>query len=59
VPLRALAREAARASLQAVQIGDRNREQAQVLGGLQVGETVIVFPSDLVVDGVEINDTEN
>jgi len=44
-----------RASLRAVQIGDRNREHAQVLGGLQVGETVIVFPSDLVVDGALVN----
>ncbi|TFH75070.1 HlyD family efflux transporter periplasmic adaptor subunit [Gammaproteobacteria bacterium LSUCC0112] len=44
-----------RASLRAVQIGDRNREQAQVLDGLQADETVIIFPSDLVVDGVEVS----
>ena len=45
-----------RASLRAVQTGDRNREHAQVLAGLQAGDTVIIFPSDLVVDGVEVND---
>ena len=45
-----------RASLRAVQTGDRNREHAQVLAGLQPGDTVIIFPSDLVVDGVEVND---
>lgn len=44
-----------RASLQAVQIGDRNREYAQVLDGLQAGAEVIIFPSDLVVDGVEVS----
>jgi HlyD family secretion protein len=48
-----------RASLRAVQTGDRNREHAQVLDGLQAGDRVIIFPSDLVVDGVEVNDTEN
>lgn len=46
-----------RASLRAVQTGDRNREHAQVLDGLQAGDRVIIFPSDLVVDGVEVNDT--
>jgi hypothetical protein len=30
-----------------------------VLDGLQAGDAVIIFPSDLVVDGVEINDTGN
>ena len=48
-----------RASLRAVQTGDRNREHAQVLDGLQAGDRVIIFPSDLVVDRVEVNDTEN
>jgi len=48
-----------RANLRAVQTGDRNREHAQVLDGLQAGDRVIIFLSDLVVDGVEVNDTGN
>lgn len=48
-----------RASLRAVQIGDRNREYAQVLDGLQSGDSVIIFPSDLVVDGIEVSAGEN
>lgn len=48
-----------RASLRAVQIGDRNRGHAQVVEGLQAGDTVIIFPSDLVVDGVEVNAGED
>ena len=48
-----------RARLRAVQAGDRNREHAQVLAGLQAGDTVIIFPSDLVVDGVQVNNTGN
>lgn len=47
-----------RASLRMVQIGDRNREHARVLDGLQAGDTVIIFPSDLVLDGVEVNTGE-
>jgi HlyD family secretion protein len=44
-----------RANLREVQIGDRNREYAQVLEGLQAGTEVIIFPSDLVADGVEVS----
>ncbi|MDP2284020.1 MAG: hypothetical protein Q8L06_07765, partial [Pseudohongiella sp.] len=48
-----------RASLRAVQIGDRNREHAQVLDGAQPGDMVILFPSDLVVEGVEVSSSES
>lgn len=48
-----------RASLRMVQIGDRNREHAQVQEGLQAGDYVIVFPSDLVLDGVEVSTGED
>ncbi|MDO8907614.1 MAG: efflux RND transporter periplasmic adaptor subunit [Pseudohongiella sp.] len=44
-----------RASLREVRIGDRNREYAQVLDGLQPGTEVIIFPSDLVIDGAEVS----
>ncbi|MAO40684.1 MAG: hypothetical protein CMK70_10825 [Pseudohongiella sp.] len=44
-----------RARLRQVSIGERNREYAQVLAGLEAGEQVIVFPSDLVQNGVAID----
>jgi len=43
-----------RARLQSVQIGRRGRDRAQVLGGLEEGDEVILFPSDLVQDGVRV-----
>ena len=42
------------ASERAVEIGERNRQEAQVLGGLEVGEQVIVYPGDSVDDGVRV-----
>ncbi len=42
-----------RASLRPVEIGQRNRLEAEVLAGLAESESVIVHPSDDVVDGVE------
>lgn len=62
VPVSALFRRAAdwhvfvvdndRARLQIVQLGQRNSAYAEVLSGLQSGDVVVVFPSDLVADGV-------
>lgn len=42
------------AVLRAVQTGQRSAEFAQVVAGLQDGEVVVVFPSDLVMDGVPV-----
>ncbi len=40
------------ARLRAVDAGERSAEYAEVLGGLQEGERVVIFPSDAVADGV-------
>jgi HlyD family secretion protein len=40
-----------RARLRAVQVGPRGGQQAVVEGGLELGERVIVYPSDAVHDG--------
>ena len=46
--------EQEQAALRPVQIGRRNRDLAQVLGGLQQHERVILFPSDQVMDGTPV-----
>lgn len=46
--------EADTAMLRAVQTGQRNVEFAEVLDGLEAGAEVVVFPSDLVEDGVPV-----
>ncbi|TXH99378.1 MAG: HlyD family efflux transporter periplasmic adaptor subunit [Pseudorhodobacter sp.] len=43
-----------RARLQIISLGERNESLAQVLDGLQPGDTVILHPSDLVTDGVSV-----
>ena len=43
-----------RVRLQALQIGARSSEYAQVLEGLSDGEQVIIFPSDQVVEGLAV-----
>jgi HlyD family secretion protein len=43
-----------RAERRAVRIGERNGLDAQVLDGLAEGEEVVLFPSDLVRDGVRL-----
>lgn len=43
-----------RARLRTVQVGKRNPLQAEVLGGLSQGETVIVHPGELVRDGQRV-----
>ena len=44
-----------RAELRTVEIGHRGVERAEVLGGLEDGERVVVFPSDLIEDGVRLD----
>lgn len=46
------------ARLRQVTIGERNREQTQVVDGLSAGEQIIVFPSDQVADGVRVESRE-
>ncbi len=45
-----------RVQLREVQIGRRNSAQAEVLAGLAEGERVVVFPSDLVLDGIAVQE---
>jgi len=42
------------ASRRIVQIGHRNNQSAEILGGIDEGERVIVHPSDQIADGVTI-----
>ncbi len=41
--------------LRSVLIGQRGREHTRVLGGVTEGEQVVVYPSDLINDGVEVS----
>jgi HlyD family secretion protein len=43
-----------RARVRQVALGERNDRLAQVVDGLQPGDTVILHPSDLVADGVSV-----
>lgn len=43
-----------RARLQAVEIGQRSTDLAQVLDGIEAGTEVILFPSDQISDGVRV-----
>jgi len=43
-----------RAQVQSLSLGERNESFAQVLNGLQPGDTVILHPNDLVADGVSV-----
>ena len=40
-----------RAALRRIEVGERNAQEAQVLGGLEVGEQVVVYPSDSLGNG--------
>ena len=42
------------AVLRSIEIDRRNREYALVSGGLEAGDVVIQYPSDLIEDGVEV-----
>ncbi len=46
--------EEGRARLRAIEIGRRGADRAEVLAGLEAGDLVVVFPSDLVADGVPV-----
>jgi HlyD family secretion protein len=43
-----------RAQLQTIRLGERNDELAQVLSGVQAGDTVILHPSDRISDGIAV-----
>lgn len=43
-----------RARMRIVQVGERNHEVAQVIGGLQAGAVVVLHPPDTIVDGARI-----
>jgi HlyD family secretion protein len=47
--------ESGRARLRDVEIGHRGAEDAEVLGGLEQDDVVILFPSDLIEDGVSVS----
>jgi HlyD family secretion protein len=47
--------ENSQASLRQFTIGNRNQEFAEVTGMLEPGETVILFPSDLIEQGVSVS----
>jgi HlyD family secretion protein len=42
------------AAVRSVAIGERTMRQAQVLGGLEAGDSVVLHPSDRIADGVAI-----
>lgn len=43
--------EGGRAALRTIEVGERNSRETQVLGGLEMGEQVVVYPSDSLNDG--------
>lgn len=47
--------EGGRARERQVQLGQRSIDAAEVRGGVEEGETIIVFPSDEVADGVRVS----
>jgi len=44
-----------KALIQPVEVGKRNGLAAQILNGLQEGDTVIVHPGDDIEDGKKVN----
>ncbi len=69
VPISALFRQGAdwavfvsndnQAVLRVVQIGHRNTLVAEVVGGLEASERVVLHPSDRIADGVEVTERED
>jgi HlyD family secretion protein len=43
-----------RVALQRIELGERNEGYAQVLGGVEAGERVVLHPSDQVSEGVKV-----
>lgn len=52
----AFAVEDGRARLRSVEIGERGETLAQVLGGLEIGERVVLFPSDDLEEGTPVRE---
>lgn len=48
--------EAGRAKLSPIEIGQRNAESAEVIGGLTEGDRVVLHPSDRIVDGGRVSE---
>ncbi len=48
--------EDGRAQLRSVRVGRRNGSQAEVLGGVEPGERVVLYPTDNVVDGLRVKE---
>lgn len=48
-----------RAARRIVQVGERSGLEAEITGGLNEGERIIVYPSDAVSDGVEVTARSN
>jgi HlyD family secretion protein len=48
-----------RAALRHVTLGERNEEFAQVLGGLNDGDTVILHPGDTIAEGTKVTALAN
>jgi len=46
--------EAGRAVLRDVEIGERADARTQIVSGLRTGDTVVLFPSDDLVDGTRV-----
>jgi HlyD family secretion protein len=46
--------EGRRARRRAIELGHRTGTTVEVLGGLEAGERVILFPSDEIDDGVRV-----
>ena len=46
--------ENGRARLQPVQLGPRNDREAQILGGLSEGQTVVMHPPDTLTDAARV-----
>ena len=49
--------EDGRATLREVELGHRNADAAEVTAGLVEGEEVVLFPSDLIQEGVRVSAT--
>jgi HlyD family secretion protein len=44
-----------RASVQLVEVGQRNGLEAEILNGLEAGQRIVVYPSEAVGDGVKVS----